>query len=205
MKRPTALTTYGPDWKRPPPSLPPACDYPAASQPARAQTIGVKSELNWASDAEMGQFSCQNCTAGQGMDTDRDESRRRGGGGVAGRSDSVCFGGPWVLCLDSELLGSSFPVLPHPCQTLHSTVKQSRADSYPPELAFLQLVFANHSSEGERPPRPAFLCFNAFKSRNLLVYIDLCGGRPTETHQGSSRVGCWLDSSLRCTVSKYQY
>lgn len=59
---------------------PPACDYPAASQPARAQTIGVKSELNWASDAEMGQFSCQNCTAGQGMDTDRDESRRRGGG-----------------------------------------------------------------------------------------------------------------------------
>lgn len=157
----------------------------------------------------MGQFSCQNCTAGQGMDTDRDESRRRGGGGLPDARTLSASGvrqmPVWVLCLDSELLGSSFPVLPHPCQTLHSTVKQSRADSYPPELAFLQLVFANHSSEGERPPRPAFLCFNAFKSRNLLVYIDLCGGRPTETHQGSSRVGCWLDSSLRCTVSKYQY
>lgn len=141
--------------------------------------------------------------------TQTDESRRRGGGGCRTLGLLSALGvrqmPVWVLCLDSELLGSSFPVLPHPCQTLHSTVKQSRADSYPPELAFLQLVFANHSSEGERPPRPAFLCFNAFKSRNLLVYIDLCGGRPTETHQGSSRVGCWLDSSLRCTVSKYQY
>lgn len=92
---------------------------------------------------------------------------------VARRSDSGCFGGSagarvGVLCLFSELLGSFFPVLPHPCQTLHGTVNRSRAISYPPELAFLQPVSANHSSEDDRPTRS-----------------DLCGGRPAETHQGS--------------------
>lgn len=196
MKRPTALTTYGPDWKRPPRLWLPSS---LSTSTCTDYWSEVRTELSvWCWNGTVFLSELHSWT--------RDGHRQRWvPWGVAGRSDSVCFGGPWVLCLDSELLGSSFPVLPHPCQTLHSTVKQSRADSYPPELAFLQLVFANHSSEGERPPRPAFLCFNAFKSRNLLVYIDLCGGRPTETHQGSSRVGCWLDSSLRCTVSKYQY
>lgn len=203
MKRPTALTTYGPDWKRPPPPSPP----PVITQQPLNQHVHrlLEWSQNWTERLMLKWDSFPVRTAQLDKGWTQTEMSPADVGGVAGRSDSVCFGGPWVLCLDSELLGSSFPVLPHPCQTLHSTVKQSRADSYPPELAFLQLVFANHSSEGERPPRPAFLCFNAFKYRNLLVYIDLCGGRPTETHQGSSRVGCWLDSSLRCTVSKYQY
>lgn len=129
MKRPTALTTYGPDWKRPP--LPPACDYPAASQPARAQTIGVKSELNWVSDAEMGQFSCQNCTAGQGMDTDRWVPQTWGGGLPDART-LVCFGGPADACVGA-LFGQWTPrflfsrsTSPLSNTTQHSKTVQSR-------------------------------------------------------------------------------
>lgn len=111
---------------------------------------------------------------GQRAATDNDESRRPGGGGGLAEAWTLTASGvrhnpAWVFCLDSEILGSSFPVLPHPCQTLRGPVKRSRANS-PPFQDTTNPLSLLSCHEGE---------FDAFRSRNLLVDRDLCRGRPT--------------------------
>lgn len=145
----------------PPPS--PTCDCPAASQPARTQTIGVKTELNWASDAEMGQFSCQNCTAGQGTDSGHRQRwvLQNIGGGVTGCSDSGCFGGPAEARV-GVLFGQWTPQFlfsrstsPLSNTTRHNKTVQSR--QLPPWVSISAACFCKPQFWRHRPPRPAFL------------------------------------------------
>lgn len=136
--------------------------------PPNTPTLWLPSSLStstctdyWSEDRTELSVWCRNGTRdGQQPQTDEPPGHRQGGGlpdAWTLAASGVRQKPVWVFCLDSELLGSSFPVLPHPCQILHGTIKQSGANSYPPELAFLQLVCANHSSEDDPPPRPVFL------------------------------------------------
>lgn len=139
------------------------------------------------SDAEMGQFSYRKCTAGQGKDSGHRQRWVPRTSEVGGLPDARTLAASgvrqmpmWVFCLDGKLLGSSFPVLPHPCQTLHSTIKRPRADSYPPVLTVLQLGL--QASVLKTSSVPVLRVFNAFRFRNLLVdilYVE--GGLRTPT------------------------
>lgn len=129
---------------------------------------------------------------GQRAATDNDESRRHGGGyrklGLSllresGRIQHGCS--VWTV----KFSGSSFPVLPHPCQTLHGPVKRSRANSYP------------SPPRHYRPFRPAFLSLGSVWCLQVQEPPRRQRSMQRETHQdGGCRFGFLLEKLLKTSI-----